>query len=115
MESADPILGPDQVPDWYDLGLRLVSISHYGTSSYSHGTGTEGGLSEQGPTLLREMEKAGVILDLTHLADQAFWEAMDNYTGPVLASHNNCRVLVSGDRQFTDDQLRAIIERGGVI
>ena len=44
MESADPILGPDQVPEWHELGLRLVSISHYGTSTYSHGTGTEGGL-----------------------------------------------------------------------
>ena len=61
------------------------------------------------------MEKAGEIFDLTHLADQAFWEALGNYTGPILASHNNCRTLVSHQRQFTDEQLKAIVERDGVI
>ena len=115
MEGADPIAWPEQVHSWYEDGLRVVSLSHYGISAYAHGTGTEGGLSDQGPALLREMEEAGVILDLTHLADQAFWEAMDNYTGPVLASHNNCRALVPHQRQFTDEQLKAIVERDGVV
>ena len=115
MEGADPIAWPEQVHSWYEDGLRVVSLSHYGISAYAHGTGTEGGLSDQGPALLREMEKAGVILDLTHLADQAFWEALDNYAGPILASHNNCRTLVSHQRQFTDEQLKAIVERDGVI
>ena len=115
MEGADPIAWPEQVHSWYEDGLRVVSLSHYGISAYAHGTSTEGGLSDQGPVLLREMEKAGIILDLTHLADQAFWEALDNYTGPILASHNNCRALVSHQRQFTDEQLKAIVERDGVI
>ena len=61
------------------------------------------------------MEKAGIVLDLTHLADQAFWEALDNFSGPVLASHNNCRALVPHQRQFTDEQLNAIIARNGVV
>jgi membrane dipeptidase len=56
-----------------------------------------------------------MILDLTHLADESFWEAVAYFDGPVLASHNNCRALVPGDRQFTDDQIRKIIERDGVI
>ena len=90
-------------------------MSHFGISAYAYGTDTEGGLSDQVPTLLREMEKAGEIFDLTHLADQAFWEALGNYTGPILASHNNCRTLVSHQRQFTDEQLKAIVERDGVI
>lgn len=51
MESADPILGPDQVPEWHALGLRMVSISHYGTSAYCHRTGTEGGLLPRGRDL----------------------------------------------------------------
>jgi membrane dipeptidase len=50
-------------------------------------------------------------LDLTHLSDQAFWQALDHYTGPLLDSHNNCRALVPHQRQFDDAQLRAIIER----
>ena len=115
MESADPILDPDQVPEWYDLGLRMVSISHYGVSAYSHGTGTEGGLLPRAKLLLDAFKEAGIIVDLTHTTDQAFWEALDNYTGPVLASHNNCRALVPHQRQFTDEQLKAIIERDGVV
>jgi membrane dipeptidase len=115
MEGADPIVSPAQVGSWWEDGLRQVSLSHYGVSAYAHGTGTEGGLTEQGRDLLKEMEAVGIILDLTHLADQAFWEAIDAFGGRVLASHNNCRTLVPGDRQFTDEQLKAVIERDGVI
>jgi membrane dipeptidase len=61
------------------------------------------------------MEHVGMLLDVTHLADESFWEALDAFGGRVLASHQNCRALVPGDRQFTDEQLRAVIERDGVI
>jgi len=115
MEGADPIVDPEQVASWWQDGLRVVSLSHYGISAYAHGTGTEGGLTERGKPLLRAMESAGVILDLTHLADPAFWEALENFGGPVMASHNNCRAVVPGDRQFDDEQVKTIAERGGVI
>lgn len=115
MEGADPIISPDQVEAWWDDGLRIVGLSHYGVSAYAHGTGTEGGLTPKARPLLKAMEEVGMILDLTHLADQSFWEAIDIFGGTVLASHNNCRALVPGDRQFSDDQIRAIIERDGVI
>jgi len=65
--------------------------------------------------LLKEMQRLGILLDLTHLSDESFWEALDLYEGPVLASHQNCRALVPHQRQFSDDQLRAIFERDGVI
>jgi membrane dipeptidase len=61
------------------------------------------------------MDKAGMILDLTHTSDDAFWQALDLFNGPVLASHQNCRALVPGERQFSDEQLRAILARGAVI
>ena len=115
MEGADPIVWPEQVGEWWEDGLRVVGPSHYGVSAYAHGTSTEGGLTEMGIALLGEMEALGMILDLTHLAEQAFWEALERYDGPVMASHNNCRALVPGDRQFSDEQIRAIVERGGVI
>ena len=115
MEGADPILSPDQVEAWHSEGLRAIGPAHYGPCRYAGGTGTEFGLGEQGPALLREMERVGIMLDLTHLTDQAFWQALDIYNGPVLASHNNCRTIVPHQRQFSDEQLRAIIERGGVI
>ena len=115
MESADPILDPDQVPLWYERGLRMVSLSHYGVSSYCHGTGTEGGLLPRGRDLLPVLQEAGIIVDLTHTTDQAFWEIMEAYDGPVGASHHNCRSLTPGQRQLTDDMINAIIERDGVI
>ncbi len=115
MEGADPILKPDQLEEWFGGGLRLLGLTHYGPGRYAGGTGTELGLTELGPPLLAEMERLGVTLDLTHCSDQAFWEALDHYDGLVLASHNNCRALVPHQRQFSDEQLRAIFERDGVI
>jgi membrane dipeptidase len=115
MESADPILSPDQLSQWQAAGVRLIGPAHYGPGRYAGGTGTELGLTQEGVTLIKEMERLGVLLDLTHLSDQAFWQALEIYNGPVLASHNNCRTLVPHQRQFSDDQLRAIFERGGVI
>ncbi len=115
MEGADPILWPEQVADWWADGLRVISLTHYGVSSYAHGTGTTGGLTPQAKPLLRAMARLGMILDLTHLAGESFWQALAIFDGPVLASHQNCRALVPGERQFSDAQLQAIIERGGVV
>jgi membrane dipeptidase len=115
MEGADPILWPGQVQEWWDAGLRIVGPAHYGVSPYAHGTGTEGGLFPQGPALLKQMERVGMILDVTHLSDQCFDEALDIYGGPVLASHHNCRALVPNQRQLTDEQIKRLIARGAVI
>jgi membrane dipeptidase len=65
--------------------------------------------------LLKEMERLGIILDATHLCDEAFWTALDVYSGPVWASHNNCRALVDHNRQFSDQMIRALVSRGAVI
>lgn len=115
MEGADPILHPEQLAAWWDAGLRLLGPTHYGPGRYAGGTGTELGLTELGAPLLREMERLGMLLDLTHMSDEAFWEALDHYNGLVLASHNNCRALVPHQRQFSDAQLKAIFDRDGVI
>lgn len=115
MEGSQPILHPEQIHEWYEAGLRILGPAHYGENPYCFGTGSTGGLKADGPALLREMDKAGMLLDVTHLADQSFWEALDIFSGPVLASHHNCRALVDADRQLTDEQIKALIERGAVI
>jgi membrane dipeptidase len=115
MEGADPILSPDHLGEWWDLGLRAIGLTHYGTGIYAHGTEACGGLTELGRPLLRAMEQQGMILDLTHMCDESFWEALEVFSGPVIASHQNCRVLVPDERQFADEQLQAVIERGGII
>lgn len=115
MESADPILAPEQLQDWYDMGIRMIGPAHYGPGRYAGGTSTELGLGFEGKQLLHEMDRFGILLDLTHLSDQAFWEALDSFNGQVLASHNNCRSLVPHQRQFDNKQIHAVIERDGVI
>ncbi|MBV7329067.1 membrane dipeptidase [Chloroflexi bacterium TSY] len=115
MEGADPILEPEQLELWWEAGLRLLGPTHYGLGRYAGGTGVETGLTELGPQLLKEMARLGILLDLTHLSDKSFWQALEHYDGSVLASHNNCRSLVPHQRQFNDHQIREIIKRNGVI
>jgi len=115
MEGADPILNPEELQEWWDLGLRMLIVTHFGRGRYAGGTGTELGLTEMGKPLLKEMERLGMLVDVTHFSDQAFWQVMECYPGPVLASHCNCRALVPNQRQFSDDQLKAVIARDGVI
>jgi membrane dipeptidase len=115
MEGADPILEPGQLQEWWEAGLRILGPAHYGPGRYAGGTATELGLTALGGKLLTAMDRLGMILDLTHLSDQAFWQALERYGGSVLASHNNCRALVPHQRQFSDEQLRAILQRDGVI
>ena len=115
MESADPILKPEQLPAWKVAGVRIIGPAHYGPGRYAGGTSTELGLTEDGVDLLREMDQLRIILDLTHLSDEAFWQALDHFGGHVIASHNNCRALVPHQRQFDNNQIKAIVERDGVI
>ncbi|NUQ64358.1 MAG: membrane dipeptidase [Pirellulales bacterium] len=115
MEGADPIVSPAQAAVWFRDGLRSVSLAHYGMSRYAAGTSASGGLTPQGVRLLEEFQRLGIILDVTHLSDDAFFEALDRFPGPVMASHNNCRALVPGQRQFSDPQIRRLAARGAII
>jgi membrane dipeptidase len=115
MEGADPIVRPSQAQDWWARGLRSVGLAHYGKSHYAVGTGDNGPLTTKGIELLKEFDRLGMILDATHSSDLSFYQAMDLFAGAVMASHNNCRALVPGDRQFADEQLKLLIQRNAVI
>ncbi len=115
MEGADPIVDVAHAEAWWDLGLRSVNPVHYGQNRYAVGTGGDGPLTPDGRALLKEFGRLGMILDATHLSDTSFFEALDVFDGPVLASHNNCRALVPEGRQFSDEQIRLLIGRGAVI
>ena len=115
MEGADPILDPADLGEWWDAGVRIIGLTHFGVGRYGHGTGTPGPLGPLAPALLAAMRGRGVILDLTHLADAAMDQAFDLFDGPILASHHNCRALVDRQRQLRDADIRRIAARGGVI
>lgn len=115
LEGADSLVTLGHLERAYGYGLRALGPAHYGPNIYAQGTGTTGGFPPRGRELLGEMDRLGMILDMTHLSDECFWEAIDSYAGPIWASHHNCRALVPHQRQLDDDQIRALVERGAVI
>jgi membrane dipeptidase len=115
LEGADSLITVKHLERAYAYGLRAVGPGHYGPGRYAQGTNATGGIGKAGRELLKEMQSLNVILDATHLCDDSFWEAMDNFQGHVWASHNNVRSLVDHNRQFSDDQLKELIGRGAVI
>ena len=115
LEGADSIVELNYLEKAYASGLRAIGPAHYGPGRYSPGTGAEGGLTPAGRELVKEMRRLGIVLDVTHLTDDAFWEALKLYDGTIWASHNNCRALVPHQRQFSDEQLKELIRRDAVI
>ncbi|MGK2861289.1 MAG: dipeptidase [Chitinophagaceae bacterium] len=115
LEGADSLITLKHLEKAYNYGLRAVGPAHYGPGRYAQGTDATGFMGTNGKELLREMEKLNMILDATHLCDDSFWEAMDNFNGAVWASHNNVRAIVNHNRQFSDEQIKELISRGAVI
>ena len=115
LEGADSMITVDYVETAYQYGLRALGPAHYGPGRYAHGTNATGKMNANGIELLKKMEALNIILDATHLCDDAFWQAMDHFHGNIWASHNNCRALVNHNRQFSDDMIKVLIERGAVI
>lgn len=123
MEGADPITAVSDLEMWYSRGVRAVGLT-WGRTRYAGGTGAPGGLTIEGHELLTAMRERGMILDTSHLAEQAFYEALEYYPDRVMASHSNPRALLNAqdvelvipsDRHLSDEMIRAIGARGGVI
>jgi membrane dipeptidase len=124
MEGADPIVDPGQLQDWHDAGLRTLLLTHFGRGRYAAGNPSDdpanphdvdGPVTALGVALLREMDQLGMPLDLTHCSDTTFWDALKKFEGRVYSSHTNGRALAEGQRQFSDEMIRAVAERGGVL
>jgi membrane dipeptidase len=115
LEGADSLINLHYLEKAYAYGLRACGPAHYGPGRYAPGTGMSGGLTDAGRQLVKEMDNLGMILDVTHLTDEGFKEALAIFKGPVWASHHNCRALVDNQRQLTDDQIKILIERKAVI
>ena len=115
LEGADSLIDIGYLEKAWKYGLRALGPAHYGPGRYANGTDASGKMGTEGLELLIEMERLNIILDATHLCDDSFWQALDHYNGHVWASHNNARALVNHNRQYSDEQIKALIERGAVI
>ena len=115
LEGADSFVNISYLEKAYAYGLRACGPAHYGPGRYAAGTGMTDGLTAQGKELVKEMDNLNMILDVTHLTDKGFEEALSIFKGPVWASHHNCRALVDHQRQLTNDQIKVLVERDAVI
>jgi membrane dipeptidase len=115
LEGADSLVSVEHVDIAYQYGLRAIGPGHYGPGRYANGTNATGMMGQLGLDLLKKMASLNIILDATHLCDDAFWQAMEHFDGPVWASHNNCRAIVDHNRQFSDEQIKELISRKAVI
>lgn len=115
LEGADSLISLAHLERAWADGLRAIGPAHYGPGVYAQGTSTEGPFPAGGLELLREADRLGLILDVTHLSDACFWQAVDLYRGPIWASHHNARALVPHQRQLGDDMFRALVQRDAVV
>ena len=115
MEGADPLSDAADVEGWYGKGIRLLSLSWRAGSRFAGGDGVGGPLTDVGRELLEVMSELGMVLDVSHLAEEAFFETVDRYEGHVVATHANPRARVPGRRQLSDDMIHALAEREGVV
>jgi membrane dipeptidase len=120
MEGADPIVHVSDLPRWWQCGLRMIGLT-YGDTQYGRGvaggstTFKKGGLTPEGFALLGQMAELGFIWDISHLAEEGVWQGLDLQFPRLCASHANARAFIPTDRQLSDEVIRAIGDRDGVI
>jgi membrane dipeptidase len=118
-EGAEP-LGQDlaALRLFYQVGLRMLSFTWMRRTAFGDGTwenDTRGGLSRLGHEAVREMNRLGIIVDVSHASDQTTWDILGTSVKPVIASHSNARAVQDHPRNVTDDMIRAIAASGGVV
>ncbi len=114
LEGADPVTSGEDVAQWFAAGLRIVGLA-WKRTRHAGGTGAPGPLTAEGVELVKTLDRFGIIHDTSHLAEESFWQLLDQSNGPIIASHSNCRSIVPTDRQLSDEMIRAIIARRGVV
>jgi membrane dipeptidase len=119
IEGADVIEGrPSILRIFHQLGVRIVGLVHSQRNLLADGVAdarTNGGLSALGVEVVEELNRLGLIIDVSHLNDGGFWDVLNLVKIPIIASHSNCRAICLHPRNLTDDQIRALAQRGGVI
>jgi len=114
MEGAEPIEDINDLKFYFDKGIRILGPAWNNKNKYASGHETDSALSDEGKKLIQEMNNLGITLDLSHLNEKCFWDAIKITNLIPIATHSNARTLTNHPRNLYDDQLLAISERGGV-
>jgi membrane dipeptidase len=114
---------PRLLRDYYRLGIRYMTLTHFNTNNWADSSGDidkpeiqhHNGLTPLGKDLVREMNRLGMMVDISHTADKTFYDALETSQAPLIASHSSCRAVTNVPRNMTDDMLKALAQKGGVI
>jgi membrane dipeptidase len=114
---------PRLLRDYYRLGVRYMTLTHWNTNGWADSSGDinndkiqhHNGLTPLGKDIVHEMNRLGMMVDISHVADKTFYDALETSEAPIIASHSACRALTNAPRNMTDDMIRALAKKGGVI
>jgi membrane dipeptidase len=114
---------PRVLRDYYRLGIRYMTLTHFNTNNWADSSGDinkpdvphHNGLTPLGKDLIREMNRLGMMVDISHTADKTFYDALEASQAPLIASHSSCRAVTNVPRNMTDDMLKALAQKGGVV
>ena len=114
---------PRLLRDYYDLGVRYMTLTHSNTNDWADSSGDvndpkvkhHNGLTDLGKEIIREMNRLGMMVDISHVADKTFWDALQTSRAPIFASHSSCRALTNHLRNMTDEMIVALAKKGGVV
>ncbi len=109
--------------DYYRLGVRYMTLTHWNTNDWADSSGDidkpgvqhHNGLTPQGKDIIHEMNRLGMMVDISHTADKTFYDAIDTSRAPIIASHSSCRAVTNVPRNMTDNMIKALAQKGGVI
>src|SRR5205085_6409768 len=109
----------ENVKRYYDMGVRYMSPAWSVSTSWAGSSGDEigktRGLNDFGKQVIREMNRLGMIVDVSHVSDKAFWDIVNTSTKPVIATHSGCRAITEVPRNLTDEMIVALAKTGGVV
>jgi membrane dipeptidase len=114
---------PRLLRDYYALGVRYMTLTHTNTNGWADSSGDIGregvahhnGLTDVGKEVIHEMNRLGMMVDISHVADKTFWDALEVSSAPIFASHSSCRALANVPRNMTDEMIQALAKKGGVV
>ncbi len=109
--------------DYYRLGVRYMTLTHFNTNNWADSSGDinnpnvqhHNGLTPFGKDVVREMNRLGMMVDISHVADKTFWDALETSQAPIIASHSASRAVTDVPRNMTDEMIKALAQKGGVI
>jgi membrane dipeptidase len=107
-----------QLRKYAALGVRYLTLTHFKNNNWADSSTDKpahNGLTPFGKDVVRELNKLGVMVDISHVADKTFYDALETSKAPVIASHSSCRAIANHPRNMTDDMLRALAKNGGVV